>query len=304
MSSGHVFPRPDRAVLSVSGNDRTRFLQAMLSADVKRLPEGRHLPACLLDAKGRITAVLRVANFGGCFRIATDRSTLAIVLSVFEKHIVADDVTITDLTQETAVWFLLGSETKGVGPDLPGPGEIARLRLGNLDLTAIGLSTPVDPSFEIHLPASADFSAVSKRFPELSRASFDTLRIEAGEPAAGVDFGPESLLSEIPFLEEAVSYTKGCFLGQETLARLRARGNNVSRRLMGVAIPGGGGAVGSSVIFSGEEVGRITSLCDSSRLGSQLGLAFLPRSCFTPGTEVAVRIGAKEFPATVLSLPL
>ncbi|MFH1262022.1 MAG: glycine cleavage T C-terminal barrel domain-containing protein [Pseudomonadota bacterium] len=302
-----LFERRDRALLAVAGNDRTRFLQAMLTNDVKRLPVGHHLPACLLDAKGRIRAVLRILNRGDLFWIETGSSEKEKLREILEKHVIADDVAISGLP-DLEVWTLLGPTARELFPASPGSGACGEFPVGTGSACVLALATPVDLTFQIYVKHGVNFPGIcsAAEIRMIGPEAFDALRIEAGEAINGIDFAEENLLPEIPSLEAYVSYTKGCFLGQELIARLRARGNNVARRMMGLAIPGGedGPAVGCPVHSGAEEVGRITSLCESPKLGSRLALAMLPRAVFEPGTELTVISAARAIPATVISLPL
>jgi folate-binding protein YgfZ len=302
-----LFERRDRTLLAVSGKDRTRFLQAMLTNDVKGLSVGRHLPACLLDAKGKIRAVLRILNRGDLFWIETGVSEKDRLREILEKHVIADDVAVSDLP-DFEVWTLLGPGAGELLPAAPARDASGELTVGTSSAHVLTLATPVDPTFQMYVKRGVNFPASfsEARIRTIGPEVFDALRMEAGEAINGIDFTEETLLPEIPSLESSVSYTKGCFLGQELIARLRARGNNIARRMMGLAIPGGedGLAVGCSVHSGMEEVARITSLCDSPKLGSRLALAILSRAVFEPGTELAAISADRTVPATVISLPL
>ena len=136
----------------------------------------------------------------------------------------------------------------------------------------------------------------------IGRAAWESLRIEAGTPAYGADVDSTVLLPEIP-IERLVSETKGCYIGQEVVVRIRDRGH-VNRHLRGLVIDGTATpAVGAPVTAAGVEVGHVTSAIWSFGLGHPIALAFIRRQQADPGTRVAVQADGAELPATVAALP-
>jgi folate-binding protein YgfZ len=132
--------------------------------------------------------------------------------------------------------------------------------------------------------------------------ALDVLRLEAGTPRFPADIGPSVLLPEVPF-ESLVSYTKGCYPGQEVVVRIRDRGH-VNRHLRGLVLEGGAvPAAGSEVVAGDTAVGAVTSAAHSLALDRPIALAMIRRQHAEPGTTVAVRVGERTVPARVSALP-
>ncbi len=130
----------------------------------------------------------------------------------------------------------------------------------------------------------------------------NALRIEAGTPCDGHDVDETVLLPEIP-IEHLVSYTKGCYIGQEVVVRIRDRGH-VNRHLRGLLLEGERvPAAGAAVLAAGQEIGQVTSAAWSFGRGQPVALGFVRRQHAEPGTPVAVRIDGNAVPATVSALP-
>jgi folate-binding protein YgfZ len=130
----------------------------------------------------------------------------------------------------------------------------------------------------------------------------EILRVEAGIPLYGVDFAEDNLLLEVG-LDHAVSFSKGCYLGQEVVERIRSRGH-VNKKLSGLFLETSKPAnQGSSIEANGKSVGTITSSVISPRLNRPIALGYLSKEWWTPGTQVTVRSGADESRATVTALP-
>jgi folate-binding protein YgfZ len=133
-------------------------------------------------------------------------------------------------------------------------------------------------------------------------AAFETLRIEAGTAAFPDDMGPSVLLPEVPF-DDLVSQTKGCYIGQEVIVRIRDRGH-VNRLLRGLVVEGDAIPEAGAAVGAGEtEVGKVTSAAWSYALERPIALALVRRQHADAGTAVSVRVGEGTVPATVVDLP-
>jgi folate-binding protein YgfZ len=290
--------RSDRTLFSVAGRDRERFLQGMISNDLHALSQGKAMVASMLTPKGKLIAFFTVCLAGSDYQLEVDRTQGDKVRPTLEQYVIAEDVTITDLSREITVFSVLGA----------GASE-AISSAGGVDFQRVEFGFPVEPTWQVYVPSSRCGAFEQKLHlsaHELSPNEFETLRIEAGIPRFGVDVSDENLPLEIPYLERGVSYTKGCYIGQETMARVHSRGGHVAKRLMGLAVAGVSRPlpVGSTVQWNGKEVGKITSSCLSSALGSPLSLAMIHREAFSPGTAVEVESGGQRFSASVITLPL
>src|SRR5262249_9856306 len=133
--------------------------------------------------------------------------------------------------------------------------------------------------------------------------AFDILRVEAGVPAWGAELDDERLVMEIGRTGQAISFSKGCYLGQESIVMARDR-RHVNRQLLGLRLPAGGPVpAGAKVLHDGGEVGQVTSSVQSPRLGSAIALAYLKRGCQTPGTAVEIDAGSERRQGIVAELP-
>lgn len=295
----------DRGVLAATGPQRQKFLDGILSNAVDGLAAGAGCLASLLDVKGHVTALLRVL-------VGTD----AVLLEMPSERLTR--------VRETLLFYKVGAPVRFeerpvtvlglIGPDARACLARAGATLGQLlpeqhqqiDLAgqAVCASRASDLPGEalvLHVPAAGGEAAWTElrqagALPA-GRAALDALRVEEGRPLYGIDVTEENLLHETGLLSEYHSSAKGCYLGQEVVARLEGRGGNVNKRLRGLrlAAPAAPGAV----VRAGEdEVGRITTAAVSPRLGP-VALAYIHRSAFAPGTAVQVDGHA----ATVVALP-
>jgi tRNA-modifying protein YgfZ len=307
-SSAAWLSRPDRTVIAVRGEDRERFLQAMISNDVASLEPGDRMIAALLTAKGKLISDLVVHNAGETYWLEVDQNVRNQVRTTLDKFIISEDVVLSDEPEAFSIYTVLGPKARVFLDRLPPTGRFGPLQIEDLNCHASASALPVDPTVEVFGPwNSSQLVAKLHSFGDpISIETFETLRIEAGIPKFGVDIGEETLLLEVPYFDQAVSYNKGCYVGQETIARVHSRGGNIGKRLMGLVAIGSSAPIPlrSTVMSKGNEVGRVTSSCLSPKLGSPLALSMLHRPAFVPGTEVEIRTEVGNTPASVVSLPL
>lgn len=296
----------DRTVLEAAGPDRQKFLQAMLSNDVLALRPGEGCAAALLEVKGHVQALLRVLVLPQAVHLELPRDRTEQVKAMLEHYRVAAPVRF--LPKPLAVLALLGPRADTVlseaGAAPPAPererhheatlaGHPARLvRAGDLPVSGLVLHVA-------EAGADAVLEALAARgAARLEARALDALRVEAGRPWYGRDVTEENLLHETGLVNECCSFGKGCYLGQEVVARLDARGGNVNKRLRGLRLS----AVtrdGAVLSVEGKDVGRVTTAAVSPRLGP-IALAYVHRSHADAGTRVEVGDAA----ATVVDLPL
>jgi folate-binding protein YgfZ len=293
LSEGAYYPIADLALLSVEGSDRERFLQGMISNDVKALAPRKSMLASMLSVKGKLISDLMVLNAGETYSLVVPLAREAIVQETLEKYVISEDVTIRIVSNTPMIVALMG----------PGAQENAH------SYFTLAYDLPLCPTLYALIPRSdwIEFEkALAKNMVCLSDEAFEALRIEAGIPKFGVDIDEETLVMEVPFLEKGISYTKGCYIGQETVARVHSRGGNVAKRLMGLALTGFKDAPpnGALVLYNDKEVGRVTSACYSPKLGSSLAMAMIHREAFAPGNNVNVLLGDQKISAFVVALPL
>ena len=297
---------PERGVLAVTGPDRQKFLHNMLSNDVKDRVPGQGTLAALMDAKGHLLALMRVLVTKDAVLLELPRARLAPVEQVLLHYKVGSPVRFAE--RPTSVLALFGPNAAQIldalgvvqpasAPHSHGTGTVAGspvlvARAGDLPGGALVLHVAPDAA-----SAVADALGAAGATP-LERAAFDALRIEAGRPLYGIDVTEENLLHETGLVAEYHSPAKGCYVGQETIARLEARGGNVNKLLRGLKL-GAPAAAGAVMTVAGREIGRVTSAALSPRLGP-IAMGYVHRSQATPGTVVEVA-GAQ---ASVSGLPL
>jgi len=280
-----------RTVVRATGADRTSFLQGMLTNDVAQLEPGHNRPALLLTVQGRVTADVRVAAGDDALLLDVDIRARGALLAALEKLIIADDV---ELTADTTA--LIGVEGPRAAAIVAGIAAPVRVLAGG-ELGAEG--------FILHV--AADAPAVWDRLVAAGAlpCGMDALegrRVELGIPRIGLDMDEHVLALEVP-VESALSHTKGCYLGQEVVARGTARGH-VNRKLVALTLEGPLPPPAAPLVRDGKEVGHLGTVARAYGAGTPAALGFVRRECWEPGTEVAVRHGHAVTIARVATVPL
>jgi aminomethyltransferase len=305
--------RRDHGVLEATGRDRATFLNALLSNDVKALAPGQGCAATLLDVHGKVQVVLLVWVLDDRILLVTPPGTAASTLEALDHYLFSEKVELRDASEEWALFLLAGPQAPAVVERLAGAVPDARPwshlagRLEGVHVRLLrGGGETGEPEVWIAAPA-AEGERVWKALGAagvvvLSPAAAESLRIEAGAPRFPADIGPTVLLPEVPF-EPLVSYTKGCYPGQEVVVRIRDRGH-VNRHLRGLVLEGDTVPAPGSEVLAGEAViGAVTSAVRSLALARPIALAMVRRRHAEPGTAVGVRVGDRVVPATVSALP-
>lgn len=306
--------RSRRALFRVSGSDRCKFLQALLTSDVSGLERGEGQASLFLDNKGHVRGVLDLWAEDDAVLAGCDVGFVESVLPDLERYVLAADVSIEDRRDHETVIAVHGAESEDSlsGAGLPIPAEAphahiagtiagAKVRFARTpDLGTLGV--------EVHVPTGA----IDDVWAALEEAMRDfvpvyvgwniaeVLRVEAGITSFGREINGEEFPQEAR-LDEAIDYKKGCYLGQETVARIHYRGQ-VKRVLSGLRaeFPL---TTGAKLISSDNEVGRVTSSAVSPRLGP-IALAYVRREQSEPGAALSVRVDDEDLGiARVVSLP-
>lgn len=277
-----------RGRISVSGSEAVMFLNGLITNDLKALEENRWMPAAFANVQGRLLAAVRILKRPNDILLDTEPTTHEKVLKLIERFTLAGDFKIADLTQEIALITVQGR----------GASEPSK------EVTIIPATHTAEKGFDILVDAnrkdevwqsllSAGATAVSKEVEEV-------LRIEAGIARYGVDMDETNVVTETN-LDDAVSYTKGCYLGQEIIIRIKHRGH-VAKKLTGLRFDSDQKIEPGAVIKSTDdkEIGRVTSMTFSPKLRTTIGLGYVRYEYLTPGTPVVVNGVA----ATTHELPL
>ncbi len=266
-------------VVSLQGPDTRRFLQTQLSADVSALGPGESRPSLLLDPSGKLVAWVRIWARESDDEILIDVEGDAgrVVLERLGRFKLREKV-----EMELLRWDLVSLR----GPACPSPGELAG---------PAALATAVDWPGVTGVDLLGSSVEVPDGIPVVDAAAFDAVRVECGWPAMGSEFPVGGEASVIPaeagswLVDASVSFSKGCYTGQELVARVDSRGSNTPRRLRGVVVDGAAEPiVGAEVIAGGQVRGALSSVAESPAFDSRIGLAFLHRSVEAP-TDVLLR---------------
>jgi folate-binding protein YgfZ len=294
-----VLDRSERGKLALSGAAAKEFLQGQVTNDVEALTPGTGCYAAFLTPKGKMLGDVRVLDAGDELLLDTERAALQSLFNMIRRSSIGYDVQLHKRTLERGLLSLLGPESARVAgvPELSAD-EHAHVvaGLGGVSVRAIRTDAGVDL-----LPRSADVNTVRAAARAagadlISDAVGECLRVEAGLPRYGVDLDDTVIPQEAGLNERAVSFTKGCYVGQETVARLHYRGKP-NRYLRGLRLTGRA-ETGDQVTFEGRVVGTLGSVAKSPKFGP-IALSLVRREA-PPGTTVSV---GSDTSAEVVELP-
>ena len=288
-SGGAGFIEMPRGLIAVWGKEAVQFLDGMITNDVKTLEDGQQMLAAFPNAQGRLLAAVRVLRQGDRFLIETEEATRDKVFQNLFRFTYAGDFFVEDLSGSYQYIEYFGSRLRILPQFFP------------TFYTVSGASYffPIRGSRKsIDGLKDEGVNAV-----EINTGLFETLRIESGIPKYGVDMDETTIVPELG-LDDLISYNKGCYIGQEIIARIHFRGH-VAKKLTGLVLsePGAvatGLSHGSDLTtINGKNAGRITSVTYSPKLEKQIALAFVRYDYLATGTEL--KLG--DLSATVTNLP-
>jgi folate-binding protein YgfZ len=305
----------ERVVIRMTGDDRVSFLQGMCSNDVKRLAPDGLVAALFLTERAHLIADAVVWAAPDSLLLETDRALWPAAREQLERLLVADDVEMEELDDQTVVRV-----------DGPLGGELVAAVFGE-SFAAMATWRHVESTGGVRVASVTRWGAraftliadsggasdvvarllaagTGREVRQVISQACEIVRVESGTARVGADTDARTLALEAR-MEPAISFDKGCYVGQETVERAMARGA-LKRRLMGLRFGGerGGRILDSDaqVILDGKEIGRLTSPVHSPGLGT-IGLAILHHSAWAPGTAVILRDASGEVSATVSELP-
>ena len=276
--------RSERAKFLVRGGEAADFLQGQVSNDVEALEPGSGCYATVLSHKGKLRTDLRILRGDDWFWLDAEAIGHAVLAHMLRTYSLGRDVRFEDVSESRALLSLVGP-TARERLDAAPPAEEHSFVSGEHGIyvaTLLGVDVICEPGTELGVEPVADEAA-------------ECVRIEAGRPRLGFDMDAETMPQEAGINERAVSFTKGCYVGQETVARLHYRGKP-NRHLRGLRLSGPAER-GTEIVFGEKTVGRLGSTCVSPRLGP-IALALVRREA-QPGARVQVG-GA---PAELVDLP-
>jgi folate-binding protein YgfZ len=298
--SAGVLDRSERGKLRASGSEAADYLQGQLTNDLDALSPGEGCYAALLDRKGHMRADLRVLRLEDeelwldTEEIATDT-----VVRHLETYMIGRDVEIGDVTAEHALLSVIGpaaAEVTGAGPLAPEHAH-RELDLGGVRCRAVAADAGIDlivpgPGANALLTFLLETDAV-----EVTESAAEILRVESGRPRFGAEMTEATIPAEAGIDERAVSFTKGCYIGQETVARLHHRGKP-NRHLRGLRLERPA-SKGEEIRLGERPLGSIGTACVSPALGP-IALAVVRREA-VPGDRVSV--GDQDASAELVELP-
>jgi folate-binding protein YgfZ len=302
-----------RGLLCLEGSERLRWLNGQITQDVKALRPGQGVRAAALTVKGRILADLVVLGRPDAVWIDLPRQRAEVVREAFDRHIIADDVRVTDASSRLARLAVLGPEAPARLAGILGDSAAALPPYAHIDGELAGSPVTVlasrrlrSPGFDLFLPAEAAGAVwqalAAGGLAPVGMAALEVLRIEAGWPWQGPDFGEEQLLMEA-LTADRVSFTKGCYLGQEVVIRIEHQGH-LNKRLCGLVVTGDAVPPVGATLHSGERaVGSLTSAAWSPALRRPIALGYVRRESWDPGTALRVAWEGGEAEAAVAALP-
>ncbi|HKV34963.1 MAG TPA: glycine cleavage T C-terminal barrel domain-containing protein [Pyrinomonadaceae bacterium] len=283
-----------RGRISVSGSEAVMFLNGLITNDLKTLGENRWMTAAFPNVQGRLLAAVRVIRRANDILLDTEAVTREKVLKIIERFTLAGDFKVADVTDATRQISLQGRGAGELVEKMFGVKDLPRDGVWqNDDVTIIRATHTGEDGFDV-IGAQEAFEAtsVSERVEEI-------LRIEAGIARYGRDMDESNVVTETN-LDDAVSYTKGCYLGQEIIIRIKHRGH-VAKKLTGLRFETDeeiepGAAIKST---DDKEIGRVTSAVFSPKLQTTIALGYVRYEQLAPGTPVVVN----GLPATTHELP-
>lgn len=310
-----------RGRLCVVGADRARFLNGQVTNNVKDLQPGLGCYAAITTNKGKLQSDLNIHCLADELLLDFEPGLTAKITERLEKFVVADDVQIVDVTPHYGLLSVQGPRAAevvaalGLFSALP-ENSFQSVKAGDATLGEIylvNLPRTGSAGFDVFVPVAAMGAVADKLIAAAKQlggracgwSALELARIEAGIPRFGADMDETNLPQEAGIESRAVSFTKGCYIGQEVINRIRSFGQ-VSRALRGLRLPEALPALptrGDKLFHGGKEVGHVTSAAASPGLRANIALGYVRKECNAIGTELTLRSGSGEWPVKVVTLP-
>jgi folate-binding protein YgfZ len=320
-----------RSRICLTGADRLRFLHGQVTNDVNRLRSGDGCYAAITTAKGKMESDLNIYALQDELLLDFEPGLTEKISQRLEKFIVSDDVQVVDVAPLYGLLSVQGPKADlavkalGIFPELPAKpfqslkvsdemlGEIYLVNQPRLAGTASVPLASLNIGYDLFIPTDS-LGAVADKLIAAAKSiggracgweALEIARIEAGIPRFGADMDETNIPLECGIESRAVSYNKGCYIGQEVINRIHSIGH-VNKELRGLRLadnlknlP----AKGDKLFHDGKEAGYVTSAVKSSALNSHIALGYVRREANAPGTELVLHLGADETKAVVTELP-
>jgi folate-binding protein YgfZ len=298
-----------RAKITLTGGDRVRWLNGMVTSNVRDLTVGHGVYGFVLSPQGHIQGDLYAYHQGDSLLLDTDRSQREVLLKIFDHYIIMDDVEVRDASEELTAIGIAGPNSTGLlrelGQDVAilQPLQFTENTWQGTAVRIVRGDSPAIENFEVWL-APALVTAfwqglVAKGARPVGTAAVELLRMACGLPRYGVDIRERDLPQETE-QQRALNFSKGCYIGQEIVERIRSRGN-VHRKFSGFEVRGPLPAAGTKIQNDGKDIGEITSAAVLTLASQDLpvALGYMRREVANPGSQFA----AGESTLTVSKLP-
>ena len=311
---GELSPRRQ---IAVAGADRAAYLQGLLTNDIQALRAGTGCYSAWLTPQGRMLTDLDVLESGDMILLDVPAGEADATLARLDQFLFSEDVQLSALEGALASVRVHGPAAAGVLQSvIGGPSEIGGwvdyqlakrefhgtpIVVARIDQLGVpGFCVYVEPAVETTLIAALRDGGAR----QVSQDVIDTARVEAGYPVFGIDMTSETIPLEAGIEKRAISFSKGCYVGQEVIIRVLHRGHGrVARKLVGLRLQGEGVPAGGARVFADDrDVGWITSAAISPAMGP-LALAYVHRDFLAAGTALAVQSSGERLPAVVSELP-
>jgi folate-binding protein YgfZ len=307
-----------RSRVCLTGADRLRFLNGQVTNNVKDLAPGTGCYATLVSGKGKLQADLNVYSLDNELLLDFEPGLTQSITERLNKYIIADDVQIVDVAPFYGLLSVQGPRSaealRGLGHALPEkPFALIKFSEQSGDLYLVNQSRIGHPGFDIYVP-NAGLEVWAEKLSSAAReaggcvAGWNALelsRFEASIPRFPIDMDETNLPPEAGLDHRAISYSKGCYIGQEVIARIRTYGQ-VAKALRGLRFeeePAEPPRKGDKLLRDGKEAGYVTSSMKSPRFHTTLAMAYVRRESNKPGTELLVQTASGPRTATVIELP-
>lgn len=303
-----LIDQTQRAQIELSGPDAASFLHNLCTQDIRGLADGSGAEALLLDARGHILFCISVYRQGEALQLDADSGAAPRLLGHLDRYLIREKVTLRDRTPDLAALLVAGPQAASLLQDFVAGGVPA----------SVGEHVPLESlpegalrkvpfggrgAYQVVVPRS-ELTPLASRLHErgalpVGESAWQAARIEAGWLEYGIDVTDKNLPQELARDERVLHFRKGCYLGQETVARLDALGH-VNKLLAGLEWNSGKLSPGSSLSHGGANVGTLTSAAHSPRTGCFVGLGYVRRGLEASGTQLESPAG----PVVVRALPL
>jgi folate-binding protein YgfZ len=300
-----IFDRSPRAKVAMTGADAARFLHNLSTNDILRLPAGTGCEAFLTTLKARVVAYLLVYHLPGPVLWLDGAPGMGQkVIQHLDHYLISELVELRDASAELAQVHVAGPRSAAIVGEL-----FAELVPGLAPMQAVDVRTAYGecqvrrrdglgvPGHDLLCPMAHGEvlwkAVVNRGARPAGQVVFEALRIAAGTPAEGLDVDENTFAPEVGRTAEAISYSKGCYLGQEPIVMARDRGQ-INRLLCKIELPGGPVPHNSLLYAEGKDVGRVTSSAAIPGREEAVGLAYVRRGHQAPGTELEVEVGGQR----------